>query len=522
MRFSVKAKLLSSFAIVLVLLLVLSIIAFFELNKLHGDFDTMNKMNVPSTYYLGKIQSNLFEIHHYELHFFAKKTSHDAQETAQGIEDASTELLEVFDKYEKITHEDEIVPLKELRTLSENYINHVQDVVKFALKNDAEQAMLAHEKAASYVDEATDRAKKMASQDLGNVQKDGEASIDSIIASQIVVVIVSIVAIIFGILLALYIARVINRSLQSMVTSVEQLAKGDLRVKSDVATNDEFGDLATSFNEMAANLRSLVRSIVESAHNVTHASQQISASNEQIASGSSQQAMMSQSIHDLFVTLASGIEQVARTAEGAARLSDETRKSAQDGGAVIEASIHGMNNVYQQVDHLQQDSSKIGEIIGVIDDIAGQTNLLALNAAIEAARAGEQGRGFAVVADEVRKLAERSGEATKQIATIIKGMQNNTLQCVEAVNEAVKLTQKTSETFSFIIQKVNETANQVVSIAQVSDSQAGQTKEVLNSVVSIASASQEVSAATEETAASSMELTRLADGLVKSTSSFKV
>jgi methyl-accepting chemotaxis protein len=334
--------------------------------------------------------------------------------------------------------------------------------------------------------------------------------------------VVGILAVIISIVMALMLARIINRSLSTLVQSVHTLASGDLRAQAKVDSQDEFADLAKSFNQMADQLRGLIRSMVDSAHNVTHAAQQISASNEQIASGSSQQATMAQSIHDMFMNLAGGIEQVARTADHATTLANEARQSAQAGGSVVNESINGMNRVFTQVETLQLDSQKIGEIIGVIDEIAGQTNLLALNAAIEAARAGEQGRGFAVVADEVRKLAERSGEATKQIANIIKGMQNNTELCVAAVNDAVQLTQKTSETFSYIVDKVNDSANQVLSIADASETQVAQTKVVLESVVSVASTSQEVSAATEETAASSMELTRLADGLVRSTSTFKI
>jgi methyl-accepting chemotaxis protein len=216
------------------------------------------------------------------------------------------------------------------------------------------------------------------------------------------------------------------------------------------------------------------------------------------------------------------INSVASSAEEASELSNKTVGIAQDGGEIVRSSIGGMNLVNQQMLRLQEDSNKIGEIIEVIDDIADQTNLLALNAAIEAARAGDQGRGFAVVADEVRKLAERSSEATKQITSIIKGIQDNTQQSVKAVEQGVISSQKSGKAFENIISMVNDSANKVTEIAAASEEQAAQSSEVMSSIESISAAAEEAAASSEETASTAQSLAQLAEELNNSVSIFKI
>jgi methyl-accepting chemotaxis protein len=171
---------------------------------------------------------------------------------------------------------------------------------------------------------------------------------------------------------------------------------------------------------------------------------------------------------------------------------------------------------------LETESNRIGEIVEVIDEISDQTNLLALNAAIEAARAGEQGRGFAVVAEEVRRLAVRSSEATKQIAQIIRGIQENTEKSVLVVAEGVSQSKLTSHAFEEIVKKVNATSNKVTEIAAASEEQAAQAYEVLNAIESVAATSEEAAAAAEETAATSQQLAKMAEELHNSVALFKI
>ncbi|TFE25419.1 methyl-accepting chemotaxis protein [Cohnella luojiensis] len=330
-------------------------------------------------------------------------------------------------------------------------------------------------------------------------------------------------ALILVILIGWILIRDITVSVKRVAVLANQVADGDLKVEPlEIKSKDEIGQLTQSVNTMVDNLRALITSVLASIQNVSASAQQISASTEEIASGSSSQSHAAQTMNELIREFTDSIDAVAKNAEYAAQLSGQTKQGAEEGGHTVSSSIQGMNHLSRQMSLLQDDSNKIGDIIEVIDDIAEQTNLLALNAAIEAARAGEQGRGFAVVADEVRKLAERSGEATKQIASIIKGMQHNTQQSVKAVTDAVSLSEKTETAFGDIIRKVNEAAKQVTEIAAASEQQAAQSGEVMNAIESIAAASEESTAAAEETASSAQSLAELAEELNASVSKFKI
>lgn len=335
-------------------------------------------------------------------------------------------------------------------------------------------------------------------------------------------IIVITIAILLGALIIYGIIRSIMGPLQQLMSATEKIADGDLTEEITIRSQDEIGHLSASVNHMIRKLRELIGGVLSTSQNVAAASEQISATTDEVAKGSTVQAEASQLMHEQFTELSIAINSVAQSAEEAAILASKTTLIAHNGGDRVNHSIESMTQVSTQMERLEEDSVKIGDIIEVINDISEQTNLLALNAAIEAARAGEQGRGFAVVADEVRKLAERSGEATKQITSIIKGMQQNTHKSVSAVAAGVNQSQQTGQAFKEIMAMINETEQKVGEIAAASEEQAAQANEVMQSIESISSASQEAAAAAEETAATSHSLALLAEGMNEAVSIFKV
>lgn len=241
--------------------------------------------------------------------------------------------------------------------------------------------------------------------------------------------------------------------------------------------------------------------------------QKILSSTEQISFGSQDQANQVQNMLRTIEELAAAADESAQKAERAAEVARNSMNTATLGADAIEKVAGGMNLIDQRIEELRILSTKIGQIVEVIDSIAGQTNLLALNAAIESARAGEHGRGFAVVADEVRELAETSGKATKEITALISGIGEATGAAASAVKQGVLLTSEAGKQFKEITNLIQGTLEVMLQISEDSRHEAESTGVMVSTAESIAAVTQEAAASTEETAASAQELASIAERL---------
>lgn len=343
----------------------------------------------------------------------------------------------------------------------------------------------------------------------------------------------------------------LSRQIGTMAENANEIAKGNLRIgQFENNSKDEIGHLGRAFRTMTDNLIDLVQQMSSSSRQVAASSQQLSAGAEQSAQASQQ---VSTAIMEVSVgaekqlnavnetsasvkQMSAGIQQMLENAKIVVRSSEKTAFSAQEGSQAIDKTMQQMVNIERTVTgsadvvtNLGERSKEIGQIVDTISGIAAQTNLLALNAAIEAARAGEQGRGFAVVADEVRKLAEQSQEASKQIALLINDIQQDTQKAVLAMNEGtyqVKLGTEVAETagqaFNEISSLINQVSSQIGEISEEIQQMALGSERIVTSIADIYQTSQEitgqtqtVSAATEEQSASVEEIASSSHVLAK-------
>lgn len=349
-------------------------------------------------------------------------------------------------------------------------------------------------------------------------QRDSEA-----LAARSLLTSVALLALVVGVLAAWLITLQITQPLRQTLAVAARIAKGDLSQVEAVQRRDEMGQLQASMREMTLSLRELIGGIDQGVSQLSQAASELAGSSEDTKLRINQQREETDQVATAMNQMSATVQEVAQNAEQASLAATNADQQAQMGDQVVAEAIGRIEQLAGQMDHclaamqhLAGESQRIGSILDVIKSVSEQTNLLALNAAIEAARAGEAGRGFAVVADEVRGLAQRTSTATEEIGQLIDSLHNGTDEVTRLLDssknlteQSVELSRKAGHALSQITDTVSSIQGMNQQIATASEEQSVVAEQINRSVLNVRDVSDQTSAASEQTAASSGELEQL-------------
>jgi methyl-accepting chemotaxis protein len=514
------------FAFIALLVIVLGVFAVNRMTTIRQASIDMETNQLPSVGYLGVVTENVLRLRILSFRVLVNREPASLQEAQTRIGVLVDKVRSAQASYAALpAGGEELAQYKAFAATLDNYMQAQNQMMELSRQDKVdEMRTLINTRIKDGTDQMGEQLNKLIAinaADAKTASSQAGEHYDSAITG---IIIVAVVASLATVLLALLLTRSIVTPLNRAVLAAQTIADGNLSKTIEVDGNDEPARLLQALASMQTNLRKTIEQIAGSATQLGAAAEELSAVTEEASRGLQQQNNEIEQAATAVNEMTAAVEEVARNAVSTSEASNQSTQAAREGRDqvvktvdAIQTMTHDVQNTAHMIEGLATQGRDIGKVLDVIRAIAEQTNLLALNAAIEAARAGEAGRGFAVVADEVRALAHRTAQSTQEIEKMVAGIQNGTGEAVSSMQQSNQRTQSTLEmaraagvALEQITQSIQQINERNLVIASASEEQAQVSREVDRNLVNIRDLATQSAAGANQTSAATHELSRLA------------
>jgi len=533
----IGSRLALGFAVMLLLMITISGIAISSFIKMNDKVNIITTDNWPKAVTLNAVQERINASARALRSAIIFEAQEEIKQELDKMKVTRADTNTYFEKLDKeIVSAEGKAMLTEIKGHRSAYAAAQKVVLDNIDKGNKAEAALALKKLVPLQDIYFNAVSKLIAQQGKELNLAGDVVEDTYKKAKISIFIALIISLISATIIAYLITRSITMPLYKAVEVNKSIANGNLSVEVIVDRKDEIGQLNESAKHMVENLRKIITHLAATSDQVASAATELHSTSEQMATASEEVAAQAGTVATAGEEMAATSGDIAQNCNMAADGSKRASVKASEGAEVVKKTVDVMGRIANKVqssaktvESLGERSDQIGEIVSTIEDIADQTNLLALNAAIEAARAGEQGRGFAVVADEVRALAERTTKATKEISNMIKSIQKETKSAVLVMEEGVlevatgtDEAAKSGAALQEILDQINDVNMQVSQIATAAEEQTATTSEISNNIHQMSEVVQQTARGAMDTSESARGLSLLADDLKGIVSQFKL
>jgi methyl-accepting chemotaxis protein len=526
------------FGLVALLVLLLGSFSLLQMGEMNKQSQQVNKNWLPSILSLSDMNRDILRLRALTLRLMLNTDEAMTRQNLARLDELKEMMVKAQSDFEKsIVHAEERIIYERFEKAEISYLQEQSKIVEAVRQHDLDSALaVANGPLNGHADSMAQALTDLAEINRTGANEAAETAEDVFASSRLWVMVIIALALGLTVILALLLTRSIVAPLTEAVRVAEVVASGNLTQSIEVVGSDEPARLLGSLKSMQQSLRSTIQNISDSSNQLASASEELSAVTEDSTRGLHQQNNEIEQAATAVNEMTSAVDEVARNAVSTSEASSESNRTAQHGREQVRQTVDSIShladdvtNTASEVEQLAGQVRDISKVLDVIRSIADQTNLLALNAAIEAARAGEAGRGFAVVADEVRALAHRTQQSTREIEQMISGIQQGTDKAVNAMQSSNSRARSTLDVAKAAGQALDEIAAAIsqinernLVIASASEEQAQVAREVDRNLVNIRDLSMQSSAGANQTSAASQELSRLAVDLNNLVARFSV